>query len=106
MNIAKVIGTPALLEQCAEECTELAQACLKMARKQRNENPTPVEMAVLWESLNEEAGDVENCIEALLNSSVLSRSEMNFNKRVKLKRWIDRINESEGDNYGEKSSTR
>ena len=95
INIAKVIGTPALLEQCAEECSEFAKACLKLARKQRGENPTPALMADLWEDINEEAGDVENCIEALLNSSILSRSEINFNKRIKMQRWIDRINKSE-----------
>ena len=105
INIGKVIGTPALLEQCAEECTELAQACLKMARKQRKENPTPLQIAELWESINEEVGDVENCIEALLNSDILSRSEINFNKRIKLQRWFDRINASKGENDGEKSST-
>lgn len=41
MNLVNEIGVPAMLEQCAEECTELAQACLKLARKIRNENPTP-----------------------------------------------------------------
>lgn len=35
------LGEPALLEQLAEECSELAQAALKLARKERGENPTP-----------------------------------------------------------------
>lgn len=34
-------GEPALLEQLAEECSELAQAALKLARLERGENPTP-----------------------------------------------------------------
>ena len=94
MNIARIIGTPALLEQTAEECSELAQACLKMARKLRGENPTPKSKAEIWESVNEEAADVQLCIESLLNSSVLSNTEINSWKSIKMKRWIDRINES------------
>lgn len=40
-DVLDMIGTAALLEQLAEESAELAQAALKMARKLRNENPTP-----------------------------------------------------------------
>lgn len=36
------LSKAALLEQVAEECTELGHAALKLARKYRNENPTPV----------------------------------------------------------------
>lgn len=32
------MGEPALLEQLAEECSELAQAALKLARLERGEN--------------------------------------------------------------------
>lgn len=42
MRIIDEIGKAAMLEQLAEECTELAKAALKMARIIRNENPTPV----------------------------------------------------------------
>ena len=35
------IGTAATYEMLAEECSELAQACLKYARILRGENPTP-----------------------------------------------------------------
>lgn len=38
----EAIGSPAMLEQLAEEATELAQAALKAARILRKENPTPV----------------------------------------------------------------
>ena len=34
----EIIGTPAMLEQTAEECVEMAHACLKMARYMRGEN--------------------------------------------------------------------
>lgn len=40
-GVLDMIGTAALLEQLAEESAELAQAALKLARKMRNENPTP-----------------------------------------------------------------
>ncbi len=42
MDIIKEIGTAAMLEQLAEECTELGKAALKMARIIRKDNPTPV----------------------------------------------------------------
>lgn len=41
-QVIGAIGLPAVLEQCAEELAELTQAALKMARKLRGENPTPV----------------------------------------------------------------
>ena len=40
-DIMVQIGLPALLEQLAEECGELTQAALKLARLRRGENPTP-----------------------------------------------------------------
>lgn len=40
MKIIEEIGEAAMLEQLAEECTELAKAALKMARIIRKENPT------------------------------------------------------------------
>ena len=35
----EIIGKAAMLEQTAEEAAELAQACLKLARYERGENP-------------------------------------------------------------------
>ena len=40
-EVIRSLGEPALLEQLAEECSELAQAALKLARLERGENPTP-----------------------------------------------------------------
>lgn len=40
-EIIRMLGEPALLEQLAEECSELAQAALKLARLERGENPIP-----------------------------------------------------------------
>lgn len=63
MNIVKEIGEPAVLEQLAEECSELAHAALKYARKLRGENPTPkTELKCLY-ALGEEIADVSLCID-------------------------------------------
>lgn len=71
------IGTPALLEQTAEEATELAFTCLKLARHIRNENmvhmkgPDGEELSdyvkenKLIDHLEEEAADVLNCMDEL-----------------------------------------
>lgn len=59
------IGEPAMLEQLAEECTELAKAALKKARILRGENPTPVTLEESDQGLVEECTDVELCIREL-----------------------------------------
>ena len=63
------IGEAAMLEQTAEECSELAQACLKMARKLRGENPTPKSAKEIADNLAEEVADVLICLEELKNRS-------------------------------------
>ena len=68
-EIVKVLGEPAVLELLAEECTELAQAALKMARKQRKENPTPMTYQRCRANLEEELADVTLCVELLHTSS-------------------------------------
>ena len=55
------IGTPAMLEQLAEEAAELSQAALKLARVLRGENPTPVTELEAWKHLVEEYTDVYQC---------------------------------------------
>lgn len=64
-DIIDVIGKPATLEHLAEECAELAQAALKMARKLRGENPTPLTEEVCLANLTEEIVDVEWYIDQL-----------------------------------------
>lgn len=91
MNIIKEIGAPAALEQCAEECTELAQACLKIARKLRNENPTPAPMDILMRGFNEEVADVLVCIEALVEGGLISNEAIDSVRMQKEKRWQERL---------------
>lgn len=94
MNIAEHIGVEALLEQTAEECTEMAHACLKMARKLRDENPTPVSIESCLEKLTEETADVMLCINTLIESGVLSDDEIDSVIERKQVRWEDRINKN------------
>ena len=56
------ISEAAMYEQLAEECTELAQAALKMARKLRGENPTPRTKQSILLNVVEEISDVDNCL--------------------------------------------
>lgn len=64
-TIIQEIGQPAMLEQLAEECCELGQAALKMARVLRGENPTSKTEMQCLDALTEEIADVELCISRL-----------------------------------------
>lgn len=55
------IGDAAMYEQLAEECAELGQASLKMARILRGENPTPVAETEAQDAIIEEFNDVVLC---------------------------------------------
>ncbi len=82
INIMEEIGEPAVLEQLAEECSELSKAALKLARILREENPTPVTRAEARAALQEEKEDVMNCL------YVHGNVGLNYEK---LQRWEDRI---------------
>lgn len=77
------IGTPAMLEQTAEECTELAQACLKLARKYRHENPTLKTEEELYNNFYEELADVTICIEEWTEHFVFAEENINNWRRIK-----------------------
>lgn len=83
-TIREVIPEAALYEQLAEECVELAQACLKKSRKIRKENFTPKSDDEIDLSIKEEYTDV------MLTSNILNLhtdKELYFKKT---QRWIDR----------------
>lgn len=52
------MSSPALFEQLAEECVELAKVSLKIARVLRNENPTPASIVNICGDFVEELTDV------------------------------------------------
>ena len=85
-------GTAALLEQLAEESAELAQAALKMARKIRNENPTPKSHADCVANLQEEIADVELCI-SVLPAALHDPAEVGRTMAAKHRRWNERLHD-------------
>lgn len=102
-EVIRTLGEPALLEQLAEECSELAQAALKLARKERGENPTPKTLDECFKALIEEMADVKLCIWVV----EASRSfDLRCNCDRKRERWAKRIREARGETPGEKKKTR
>ena len=93
-DIIDIIGLPAVMEQLAEECSELAQASLKYARLLRGENPTPKTEAECLESLTEEMADVELCISLLMTADHIDFDAVMELIEVKDKRWHKRIQEA------------
>lgn len=88
-------GEAAVLEQTAEECAELAHACLKMARKIRGESPTPVAEVWISASIHEELADLMNCVDLLINMPWLDVKHVQKIQVEKMRRWAGRIKEAE-----------
>ena len=87
------IGEPAMLEQMAEECAELAKALLKLSRIIRGENPTPVTEKEAWENIVEEYADVELCayeLELHIDIDIWEAKRQRF-----LERWIEKTEKAE-----------
>lgn len=91
--VTDYISKEALLEQTAEEAAELAQACLKMARKLRDENPTPKTMDEIIVDLNEEMADVMICMDAIVESGIISNESIDSVAVEKYERWTKRLQE-------------
>ena len=87
------ITIPALLEHVAEECVELAQACLKLARYLRGENPTGMAEDALVERLLEEIGDVLNMLNVLKDKGVWSNKRIAGYMAEKMDRWQKRLSQ-------------
>ena len=83
--IIEYIGRPAMLEQTAEECAELAHACLKLARILRGENPTPADFETVTNNLTEEWTDLTICateLKLMADEDIIKRKLGRFNKRL------------------------
>ena len=63
--MVEIIGQAAALEMLAEECSELAQAALKLSRVVRGENPASVTEDRAQADVMEEWADVLVCSEYL-----------------------------------------
>lgn len=94
--ISHYISENTMLEQLAEECCELAQVCLKMVRKRKGENPTPLSEEEIAKNLNEEMGDVWLCFQELMfDYGTFSPESIDSVVVLKKERWLDRLEEAE-----------
>lgn len=83
--IEQYISEAGLYEMLAEEASELAAAALKMSRVLREESPTPITREEATAHVNEEAGDVANCLDLLLIPN------LQHDRIAKIKRMCDRL---------------
>lgn len=84
-DIFDIMPLPALYEQLAEECVELAHASLKMARIIRGENPTPANMNDVLNNIAEELNDVQTVADVL-------GMDIDYDAmQSKLERWYKRL---------------
>ena len=94
-SIIETIGEAAALEQLAEECTELAQAALKLARKKRGENPTPKTEQECIVSFMEEVADVELCKSILEGCGWWDNMIFLSTWISKRQRWLERLGDAD-----------
>lgn len=98
-SISSRYETKTLLDQLAEEATELAHAALKASRIMRGENPTTVNIRDAERKLVEEWTDL--CL-------VADVMGLNLDEDIydgKLNRWTARLNEVRNDSKGISSAT-
>ena len=75
-----------LLEQLAEEAAELSQAALKLIRAEKlSDNPTPANVSIASEQLNEELADV------LVTADAVGIPVLESCDNSKWRRWAARI---------------
>ena len=79
-----------MLEQLAEECTELAQASLKLIRAEGlSNNHTPITLEQADLNLKEEIQDVISVIKLLFPEDELNLD--NIDEYPKYARWVERL---------------
>lgn len=97
LEAIRMLGEPALMEQLAEECSELAQAALKLARKERGENPTPKTEGECLQELIEEMADVDLCMDVIKYCRGFDFYRVGDIESEKMERWAKRIREARGE---------
>lgn len=95
--MVEIIGEAATLEMLAEECTELAQAALKLARIIRGENYTPDKEDKIRCSVMEEWADVLVCSEYFDEMEWFDHAMVNGCMRHKKRRAMERIENARSD---------
>lgn len=91
-GIADKIGFERVLQQLAEECSELAQASLKLTRSIDGKNPTTKSYEECCNDWTEEIADVLVCMTVATLALESSPFEKIF--KDKLRRWEERLNEN------------
>lgn len=89
--MVEIIGQAAALEMLAEECSELAQAALKLSRVVRGENPASVTEDRAQADVMEEWADVLICSEYLDEMTWFRPQVVDQCIRVKKRRAMERI---------------
>lgn len=80
-----------LLDQLAEECSELAWAALKLRRVIVGRNPTPMHCEDVFAILWEEAADVRNCMHEIFD--IYDWDVIRNIEAEKFERWLARLEE-------------
>lgn len=93
------------LEQVAEECGELAQACLKLIRAEGNGNPCRISKDEAMDKLIEEIADLELAVDKVTHDLVMNERPYIYETimstyRAKKERWIEELRDAKkgGDN--------
>lgn len=89
-EIREALPEAALYESLGEEAAELAHAALKLARRLRGDNPTPVLLPDARANVREEYTDVR------LVAEVLGLEMDNAQRYSKGARWLERLGLSPG----------
>ena len=90
-KISDYLSTSDLLCQLAEECSELAQAALKLKRAMEGTNPTPKSEQECWDDLNEEIADTFLVIQQMGLTDKEHTKKFAAIAEKKKKRWLDRL---------------
>ena len=88
-KIMEYLGEAEMLAQLAEECCELGKAALKLRRVLDGKNPTPKTEEEARRDLVEEAADVHNVLEFLLNGEDYISAY--YTTQKKRDRWLGRL---------------
>ena len=89
--VQKELRQDEILIQLAEECNELAQACLKIVRYGTPNLPNKTAKE-LDSDFMEELADVQLCMEILPEFVIGEEAEISEIKEYKLNRWVQRLN--------------
>ena len=91
-KISDYLSTSDLLCQLAEECSELAQAALKLKRAMEGINPPQESILECWESLEEELADVDLVMGELISArNGLCIERLIDTANEKRERWLHRL---------------